>query len=35
MHEYPFVEDDEKIFLKTIIPDRKAMEKYLGGSTHE
>lgn len=26
----PFVEDDEKIFLKTIIPDKKATKKYLG-----
>ena len=25
----PFVEDDEKIFLKTIIPNRKATKKYL------
>ena len=25
----PFIEDDEKIFLKTIIPSRKATEKYL------
>lgn len=25
----PFVEDEEKIFLKTIIPSRKAMKKYL------
>ncbi|OGM02501.1 toxin [Candidatus Woesebacteria bacterium GWA1_41_8] len=25
----PFVEDEEKIFLKTIIPSRKATEKYL------
>lgn len=24
----PFVEDDEKIFLKTIIPSRKATKKY-------
>jgi uncharacterized DUF497 family protein len=26
----PFIEDDEKIFLKTIIPSRKATKKYLG-----
>jgi len=26
----PFVEDDEKVFLKTIIPSRKATKKYLG-----
>lgn len=25
----PFVEDNEKIFLKTIIPNRKATQKYL------
>jgi len=25
----PFVEDNEKIFLKTIIPSRKATKKYL------
>lgn len=25
----PFVEDDEKIFLKTIIPSRRAKKKYL------
>lgn len=27
----PFVEDDEKIFLKTIIPSRKMTKQYLGG----
>lgn len=26
----PFFEDDEKVFLKTIIPSRKATKKYLG-----
>jgi len=26
----PFVEDDEKYFLKTIYPSRKATKKYLG-----
>lgn len=26
----PFVEDDEKVFLKTIIPSRKATKQYLG-----
>ncbi|OHA65871.1 MAG: toxin [Candidatus Wildermuthbacteria bacterium RIFCSPHIGHO2_12_FULL_45_9] len=25
----PFVEDDEKVFLKTIIPSRKATKQYL------
>lgn len=28
----PFVEDDREIFLKTIIPSRKATKKYLKGS---
>ena len=27
----PFVEADNEIFLKTIIPSRKATRKYLGG----
>jgi len=27
----PFVEDEDKIFLKTIIPSRKATKKYLLG----
>ena len=27
----PFVEDDEKIFLKTIIPSRKLTKKFLPG----
>lgn len=27
----PFVEDEEKIFFKTIIPSRKATKKYLRG----
>ncbi len=27
----PYVEDNEKIFLKTIIPSRKATRKYLKG----
>ena len=27
----PYVEDNEKIFLKTIIPSRKATKKYLKG----
>ena len=25
----PFVEDDQKVFLKTVIPSRKATKKYL------
>lgn len=35
IHNYaylvPFVESEEGIFLKTIIPSRKATKKYLGG----
>jgi len=27
----PFVEDEEKVFLKTIIPSRKATKKYIKG----
>lgn len=27
----PYVEDEEELFLKTIIPSRKATNKYLGG----
>jgi uncharacterized DUF497 family protein len=27
----PFVEDDQEVFLKTIIPSRKATRDYLGG----
>ena len=27
----PFVESDEEVFLKTIIPSRKAMKSYLSG----
>lgn len=30
----PFVESDTEIFLKTIIPSRKATKQYVGGS-HE
>ena len=29
----PFVEDDEGIFLKTIIPSRKMTKQYLGGDS--
>lgn len=28
-HLVPFVEDDKKVFLKTIIPSRKATEHYI------
>lgn len=31
VYSVPYVEDDEKIFLKTVIPNRKATKKYLGG----
>ncbi len=31
IYSVPYVEDDEKIFLKTIIPNRKATKKYLEG----
>lgn len=31
----PFVEDENGIFLKTIIPSRKATKKYLKGSNDE
>jgi hypothetical protein len=30
-HLVPFVESDEEVFLKTIIPSRKATRDYLGG----
>lgn len=35
VYAVPFVENDEKIFLKTIIPDRKATKKYLGDARDE
>ena len=35
VHLVPFVEDDEKIFLKTIIPSRKATRKYLDNDKNE
>ncbi|OHE30949.1 MAG: toxin, partial [Syntrophus sp. RIFOXYC2_FULL_54_9] len=31
IYSVPFVEDDEKVFLKTIIPNRKATKRHLGG----
>jgi len=31
----PFVEDNDTIFLKTIIPSRKMTKLYLGGKKHE
>jgi len=30
IYSVPYIEDDEKIFLKTIIPNSKATKKYLG-----
>ena len=30
VHLVPFVEDDHTVFLKTIIPSRKATKQYLG-----
>lgn len=30
IHLVPYVEDDKEIFLKTIIPSRKATQQYLG-----
>ncbi|HNY48926.1 MAG TPA: hypothetical protein PLV50_00630 [Smithella sp.] len=29
----PYVENDEELFLKTIIPSRKATQRYLGGKS--
>jgi uncharacterized DUF497 family protein len=31
VYSVPYVEDDERIFLKTIIPNSKATKKYFGG----
>jgi hypothetical protein len=31
----PFVEDEHTVFLKTIIPSRKATNEYLGEESHE
>jgi uncharacterized DUF497 family protein len=31
IYSVPYVEDNDKIFLKTIIPNHKATKKYLGG----
>lgn len=31
----PFVENEKEIFLKTIIPSRKATKKYLGGKSDD
>lgn len=32
IYSVPYVEDDKKIFLKTIIPNSKETKKYLGGN---
>jgi len=31
IYSVPYIESDEKIFLKTIIPNSKATKRYLGG----
>ena len=31
----PFVEDEQTVFLKTIIPSQKATKEYLGEESHE
>jgi len=31
IYSVPFVEDDQRVFLKTLIPDRKATKKHLRG----
>lgn len=31
IYSVPYVEDDERMFLKTIIPNSKATKKHLGG----
>ncbi len=31
IYSVPYIEDNDKIFLKTIIPNSKATKKYLGG----
>jgi hypothetical protein len=31
----PYVENEEEIFLKTIIPSRKATQKYLGENNED
>ena len=32
IYSVPYIEDDKKIFLKTIIPNSKETKKYLGGN---
>ncbi len=31
----PFIEEEDTVFLKTIIPSRKYTRKYIGGKGHE
>ncbi len=31
IYSVPYIENNDKIFLKTIMPNRKATKKYLGG----
>jgi hypothetical protein len=31
----PFVENEEEVFLKTIIPSRQLTKKYLGGKRYD
>lgn len=33
VHLVPYVESDDEVFLKTIIPSRKFTKKYLGGGS--
>lgn len=35
MHPVPFVEDQQTVFLKTIIPSRKATQQYLGEESND
>lgn len=35
MYLVPFVEDEHTVFLKTIIPSRKATKQYLGGESDD
>jgi hypothetical protein len=35
IYSVPYVEDDEKIFLKTIIPNSKSTKKHLGEKNEE
>ncbi len=35
VYSVPYVEDEESVFLKTIIPNRKATKKYFGGKNEK